>query len=251
MNSKFPIITIILATSILVVFWLMSSLNFFSTESNFLIWGFSLQNIQNVFSYNFVHTGFPHLMVNLIGIITGGVILESLVRKRTILGLFFIGSGVSAILISLINPNFSIVGASAGAAALLAAAALVEPKKTIALFLGFIIFLFVLIPLVNSFIDSQTQTIETEIKALEIEKLVAQEHGNQELVKKTQETIESKLVEKQEIEKGIELSASTIINLEIHLVSALFASLYMLFFEKKLFRRKTSLFGYVHNFLNK
>ena len=251
MDSKFPILTALLGVSIAIVFWLMSSMNFFSSETNFVTLGFSLQNIQNIFSYNFVHTGFPHLMVNLIGIVTGGIVLEALVRKRTILLLFFAGSTISAIIIALINPGFSVVGASAGAVALLTAAVLIEPKKTIGIFSLSIIGLFVLISLMNSFIDSQSQEIEIEIEKLKQEKEIAQNQGDQKLAKITQKTIEAKQIEKEEIEKGLKLSASSIINMEIHLVASLFASLYLLFFEKKLFRRKTGLISYVHNFLNK
>ncbi len=95
--------------------------------------------VWQLFTFQFMHGGLTHLLVNSFVLYSFGRPLESLLGKRIFLGLYllsgFVG-GVVQILLGLCSPQFggAMVGASAGICGLVAAFALLNPESTIYLF---------------------------------------------------------------------------------------------------------------------
>src|SRR3989344_49607 len=108
-------ITIAIASIIAISFLALSGNAFFSNQENLVQFGFSMQKIWNIVVFNFVHTGYSHLIANLAMIIGAGLALEAIVKKESYLAIFFGGAAIAAFLTVLIHPEYIIVGSSAGA----------------------------------------------------------------------------------------------------------------------------------------
>lgn len=236
MSIKHPQLTIILAIAVLVSFLLFSSMTLFSTQEAIENYGFSVFKPWNILFFNFVHTGFTHLLANLAMIVAAGLVLERYVRTKKIIALFFVGAGISAILFVLINPSFAVVGSSAGAVALLTAAIAIDPKKTFAYLIILFVASNVIVFGLNYQIESQQKTIVEEVQRLEVERRIAIEQGDLELAEITVAKITVKKETQKQIEKGVELTKIPV-NFEIHLFASLIGALYVFFFERKLFKR--------------
>jgi membrane associated rhomboid family serine protease len=90
-------------------------------------------------TYAFLHSGFLHLIFNLLILYWFGVILADLIGEKRLLPYFFIGTLVGGLVFSLafhfLPPGFNqgqfLIGSSAGAMALMFAAATITPDYTL------------------------------------------------------------------------------------------------------------------------
>jgi membrane associated rhomboid family serine protease len=105
----------------------------------------SLEGIKNGFvwqllTYQFMHGGLMHLLLNSIGLYLFGRYMEMMLGRKTFIKLYLlsgIAGGVLQLLLALISPRFAgpMVGASAGICGLVAAFSLLSPDSTIYIFL--------------------------------------------------------------------------------------------------------------------
>ena len=181
-----------------------------------------------------MHSSYAHLFANLAIIIASGIVVESALRKRDFLALFFGGAAFSAIVFCAISPQYSLVGASAGAVSLLGAAIVIDPKKTaayaaIALVAGYLV-----ISGIAFYVESTQKKIAEEVIVLEQAKKEAVHLGNN----AEAENISAQITKKEEasakINKGESLKLEVPPNFEIHLIAALFGVFYVLIFRRSL-----------------
>ena len=89
----------------------------------------------NYLTHLFAHVGINHLLANMIPIILFGLVLERALAWFDVIGIFLVSGILSSALFSLMNPGAALVGASTGAAGLMASATFLKPKKSIILLL--------------------------------------------------------------------------------------------------------------------
>ena len=123
--------------------------------------------VWQLLTFQFLHGGLPHLVINSLALYFMGRPLEELLGRRSFARLYFlsgVAGGVLQILLALISPRFNgpMVGASAGISGLLAAIALVSPETTFYLFFfvpiraRYCLPLFLGISALLIFVDTQT-----------------------------------------------------------------------------------------------
>ena len=175
---KIPKLTIALSGIMVIAYLVLSSMLLFADKNNISEFGFSINKMANIINYSFVHSSYAHLFANLAIIIASGIVVESALRKRDFLALFFGGAAFSAIVFCAISPQYSLVGASAGAVSLLGAAIVIDPKKTaayaaIALVAGYLV-----ISGIAFYVESAQKKIAEEVIVLEQAKKEAVHLGN-------------------------------------------------------------------------
>lgn len=95
--------------------------------------------IWQLLTYQFLHGGMMHLVVNSVGLYFFGRPMELMLGKKSFLKLYLfsgLAGGVLQVLLALVSPEFNrpMVGASAGICGLVAAFALLSPDSVIYLF---------------------------------------------------------------------------------------------------------------------
>ncbi len=98
--------------------------------------------VWQLLTFQFLHGGLAHLVLNSVVLYSFGRPLEEFLGKRAFLNLYLLSGfagGVAQILLGLVSPRFAgpMVGASAGICGLVAAFALLSPQSTI--YLAFVI----------------------------------------------------------------------------------------------------------------
>lgn len=139
--------TIILLIVNVVVFFIMLSNGYGSRfHATFLEYGaLSLEGLKRGFvwqflTFQFLHGGMTHLLLNSLGLFLFGRFIEQTVGRREFLKLYFLSGlagGILQILLALMFPSRfggPMVGASAGISGLVAAFAILSPHSTIYLF---------------------------------------------------------------------------------------------------------------------
>src|SRR6266705_7033107 len=92
--------------------------------------------IWQLLTFQFLHGGLPHLVLNSVVLYSFGRALEEFLGKRAFLKLYLLSGfagGIAQILLALVSSRFAgpMVGASAGICGLVAAFALLSPQSTI------------------------------------------------------------------------------------------------------------------------
>ena len=98
--------------------------------------------VWQLLTYQFMHGGLMHLLLNSIGLYLFGRYMEMMLGRNTFVKLYLlsgIAGGVLQLLLALVSPRFAgpMVGASAGICGLVAAFSLLSPDSTI--YISFII----------------------------------------------------------------------------------------------------------------
>jgi len=89
-----------------------------------------LERPWTLITYTFVHAGFFHLLMNMLGLYFFGPRLEARLGSRTFLGLYLV-SGLGGALLSLFTPAAAVVGASGAVFGVLLGFALFWPHEPI------------------------------------------------------------------------------------------------------------------------
>src|ERR1051326_3893206 len=95
--------------------------------------------VWQLLTFQFLHGGLAHLVLNSVVLYSFGRPLEEFLGKRAFLNLYLLSGfagGIAQVLLGLVSPRFAgpMVGASAGICGLVAAFALLSPQSTIYLF---------------------------------------------------------------------------------------------------------------------
>ncbi len=231
-EGNLPALTIAICALIAAVFASFSSGGIFATGQDVSEHELSVDSPQNILLYIFQHAGYAHLIGNLAVILAAGAILESTLGKKDILILFFGASIFAGALFAALNPGNSIIGASAGAIALLTAAFILHPKKAI---LGFAVMLglgYIAIFGINYWVGLQKEQISSQAEELTAVREIAIWNNDAALAQKTGEKLSEKKAALEKIAQGQAISGIPP-SFEIHFFSSLFAFAYLLAFRKK------------------
>ncbi len=234
MKIKLPFLTIFLSELIIAAFMYFSMSTGFMNWTNVDLFSFSLKSLQNIITFNFVHSGYSHLIANLIILISAGVVIESKLDKKDFIILFFLGSAVSAVIFVLFSPEFAVLGSSAGSVSLLCAAIITNTKKTITGIVIVGIVGFAVFSAINFSLESKQNAIENQINILEEQKENAIQQGDIVKAEQTESEIKEKQQEQKIIKEGRSVSVSIPVGFEVHLFAALFGAFYMYFFRKQI-----------------
>ena len=95
--------------------------------------------VWQLLTYQFMHGGLTHLLLNSIGLYLFGRYMEMMLGRNTFLKLYLlsgVAGGVLQLLLAVVSPRFAgpMVGASAGICGLVAAFSLLSPNSTIYIF---------------------------------------------------------------------------------------------------------------------
>jgi len=101
--------------------------------------GISNGNLWQVFTYQFVHAGSMHLLLNMVGLWFTGPVLERLMGVYRFVAFYLIAGAVGGLLHMLIPPGGSLVGASGSICGLVAAFSALFPRMPITALLFFVI----------------------------------------------------------------------------------------------------------------
>lgn len=229
--GKLPWLTIAICLALAASFVALSDGGIFASERNIGFYELSIDSPQNIIFYVFQHSGYSHILGNLVVILASGIALEPILRKLDIAALFFGASIFAGALFAVINPDYSIIGASAGAIALLAGAFALSPKKAALNFALAMALSYALISGIGTYVDSQKANLQAEQGALEQQRRSAIENNEPEAAARAGEQIVQRSQTLEKIGQGERL-AQTPPNFEIHLFAALFSFAYLLLFRK-------------------
>ncbi len=225
--------TACLTAALAAAYFLLSRGSLFIEKEALLSYSFSLSQPWNIFSYVFAHISVHHLAANLAQVVFFAAIVELALGAADVFLLFFFSAGLTALAFSMLNPGTGLVGASAGGAALLTSAFILDLRKTIAA-LAVIALLFFALPSTVAFLQ--------ELEETRLQQKVAQlEQGYEQAVQKGEEERAAGIAaerEQAEITLGQfmeskEFAIETETDSLLHVYAALFAVLYLLLFRRK------------------
>jgi len=101
--------------------------------------GISKGSLWQVVTYQFVHAGILHLLLNMVGLWFTGPVLERLMGVYRFVAFYLIAGAVGGLLHMLIFPGGSLVGASGSICGLVAAFSALFPRMPISALLFFVI----------------------------------------------------------------------------------------------------------------
>jgi membrane associated rhomboid family serine protease len=231
---QIPKFTLIIAAIITTIYISLSTMLFFATQQILINYGFWFGQPWNIIFHIFIHASYGHLITNLAMLLSAGFVVETIIGWKETAKIFFLGAAFSAIMFAIINPFNSLIGASGGAAALLSAAFLTNPKKTIVVAIIGTIIAFLISGGISIKIEEQKEKTKNEIIKLEQQKQQAVKDNNQQKIEIVQNQIETKTKEQKQIKQGIEITKKTKTNFEVHLFAGIFGALYMYIFKRKI-----------------
>ncbi|GEM_PF-2484045 len=229
--KKIPWLTLAICLALAGSFVGLSADGIFASERNVSIYELSIDSPQNIIFYIFQHSGYSHLIGNVAVVLAAGLCLEPILRRRDIAALFFGASVFAGALFAILNPDYSIIGASAGAIALLAGAFALNPKKTALNFALAMVLSYALIFGISTYVDSQKANLHAEQAALEGQRQSAIKSNEPEAAARAEEQIAQRSQTLEKIGQGQRLS-QTPPNFEIHLFAAIFSFVYLIIFRK-------------------
>ena len=238
--------TLALTVAILLAYVVLSNSLLYIPTSALITFGFSLQNLLGLLTYSFIHVSPMHLIGNVLLLVPIGIIAEKKLRFKDYFAIFFLSAIVSALAYSVVQPNDVLVGASAAVAGLMAAAFLVDIKKTIVAMIAFSLLVIVITPQVTSFTDSQLSILNN--KNMELQQALdsinqqiqnATQQNDTEAVQQlesdknqTAQDLSNSAEQQANIEAGLQREKETRTNQIIHLVGALTGLAYLFAFRR-------------------
>jgi len=218
------------------VYFFLSGGNVFIPLEKITDYAFSIDSVENIFSFVFVHENLYHLAVNALTLLGYAIIIELIIGSLDVLAIFFFSTIISAMIYVLFYPNTSLIGASTGISGLAASALLLNPKKTVAftlvLFLGLGL---IATPIIFSSIDAEEQEIEQSKVVIEQQLEVAIQQGD---VQKQHELTQRRVVVEQQsvdFKASKKFAEATPVDSLIHGIGAFFGLIYVAIFRRKKF----------------
>ena len=226
-----PWLTFIISLALAISFTALSTDGILTSSQSIEKYQLSVDSLHNMIFYVFQHSGYSHLVGNIVVILAAGVTVERTLRKSDIMALFFGASVFAGLLFAFLNPKYSIIGASAGGISLLTAAFTLDPKKIL---IGFALAMaigYVLIFGIDYQVTAQKSQIQLEAKDLESARQAAIGSNDPELAKDTEGKISERMQALEKINEGEKLR-DTQPSFEIHLFASIFAFVYLALFRK-------------------
>ena len=181
--------SISLGVVLIASFWFFSAgMGFISVESLHRFAFNVFFRPENAFFFLLIHTGFGHLIANVVLILLAGFVLEKRVSKIHVIGLFLICGIFSVVLYNFFQLNFFGIGASGGAVGLVTAALIMDPKKALgALFASVVIVVLAasLLPFLHSSFESALDSWKNQSQSELMEAL--DQNDSAEIEKKVEE----------------------------------------------------------------
>ncbi len=163
---RLPKITLILASLIILVYIILSQSLLYIPTSIILQLGFDSYNPWGLILYTFLHVSPNHIFGNLLLLLFIGTIAEQKLSNKDMLIIYFASSLAAAITFTILTPNTVLVGASAAISGLIAAAIVVDVKKTVLAIVSFSVIVFIIGPPLLAYSQSQLDLLTAQTNDL-------------------------------------------------------------------------------------
>jgi len=219
---------------IFLAYLVLSGGGYFIPAEKIVSMGFGLSQPHNIFSFLLVHTGYVHLLANIVSIAVFAVLVERVLGSRATVFIFLFAQYGAAVVFSVLNPNTVLVGASAGASGLMAAGLALRPARGVAAIVILLIAMnMVFIPLSSAVLEQHKEGIAAEELGLGSQIDEAVERGDDEAAT----ALNKSLMEGRERMRGIEagelMQEKTPTDFWIHGYAAFFGVLYLFAFRRE------------------
>ncbi len=207
--------------------------NLFLGKNMLLSLSFSFSRPLSLVLYMFAHISPWHLAANAVMLGFFAAIVEKSLSSRDVFGIFLLCGILTASLFSYFNPAVALVGASAGTVGLMAAAFVLDLKKTVAV-LAFAAGLYLLLfSGISLAIEGKENSLASEAETLERDLNKAIESGDTEMVRII--VVKKDVVQRQivTLEEGKETASGVDIDPFIHSYAGIFGIAYILLFRRK------------------
>ncbi len=245
-RAKLPIATLSLSALLVLFYFVVSGWSAYVVPlSRIYPLGVSGYNLLGSFTYLFMHIGVKHLIGNLIALLVFGFILEQDIRGSHVIGIFIASGVLGGIGYALLNPAVWVIGASAGIAGILVAAAMAEPRNTfIALLLVLYFVPNVILPATDSalnYMEENKIIAAAKAKAglTELESESGGNYGSKALSQKMllEKKYEQAVSSQRALTTGRKTEAATPASFEIHAIGGLVAIAFMLLYDREVVNR--------------
>lgn len=234
---KIPYATIFLTVLIASAYFYLSNFALYSTEKDLLDLSYHIsKNPILVVVYMFVHTGLYHLFGNITPLIFFSFILERKIGSKNTFSIFILSGISSAILFSIFEPKYALLGASAAVAGIMGAATTRSPKLSFpTLILTPILIYYLIFPTISFATISVQDKLAVAENKLMYDINTAIEKGEHDRVIELNQSLKLVVEEKQKIEEGKQLEIETPTSISIHLFGAIFGVIYLYILNKEEF----------------
>ena len=229
-----PYATILISLLLISAYFYLSNFTLYSTEKDLLNLSYHISKSPAlVIIYMFVHTGVFHLFGNLVPLILFSVILESKAGSKNTF-LIFILSGISAaILFSIFEPKYALIGASAAVAGIMGAATTRSPKSAfLLLFLTPILIYYLIFPSIAYVTLSIQSNLRQETINLNSQISNAIKSGDIQKADFLNKSLTNVVAESQKIDSGKRFELETPTSILVHLFGAVFGVIYLYILNK-------------------
>ena len=227
--------TIALFALVVAGYLLISGGGLFIEKETIVSLSFSGSQPQNIISFMFAHAGPWHVALNALYILLFAAILELSLSAVDVLFIFLFSGILSAVVFSLVNPNIGLVGASGGAAGIMASAFVMERKKTIIGLAVVLVLLLVVPPLIGMAVQQKEREITLKNEQLTRQLQQAVKSGDEKAAVQIAAQKESSERELETFVQSRDFSLQIRTDPFIHAYAAFFGILYIFLFRRKKF----------------
>ena len=225
--------SILIALSILLFYLILSEGNYFILPDKLMALGFNLSNLHNIFSFIIIHTGYLHLLVNLLSFIVFAILVELSLSSIDVILIFLLSQIGAALVFCFLNPDKTLIGASAGISGLVAVAIALKPVKAIiAMVLVVAALLLIFFPATNYSFDIHKQNILNEQTSIERDLNLAVALGDVNAAIDLNRTLQQSRERIVEMKEGEIVQKQTKTDFWIHGYGAFFGVLYIFLFRR-------------------
>ena len=185
---------------------------------------------QNFFLYLFAHSGVAHLVANVFLVFFLGWVVEGVVPKKHVYGLFFGVGAMSFALFNLASPGTFGVGAIGGSIALTAAAFVLSPKKSIIALLSVLFLSLLLMGGYNIIQGIEKQNLQAAQSKAMADLQLAVESKNAPLSAAKLKEVQAVSAAIKEKELQAQYSKNISVANAVHLIAAVLAIVYLFLF---------------------
>lgn len=221
---------------VVAAYLLISGGGLFIEKGTLVSLSFSGSQPQNIVSFMFAHAGPWHIALNALYILLFAAILGLSLSAADVLFIFLFSGILSAVVFSAANPSVGLVGASGGAAGIMASAFVMERKKTVIGLAVVLVLLLAVPPLIGMAVQQKEREITLKSEQLGRQLQQAVKSGDTGAAIRIASQKESSERELETFVQSRDFSLQVRTDPFIHAYAAFFGILYILLFRRKKFR---------------
>lgn len=224
---------ILIALFILVFYLILSNGSYFIEVDGLRQFSFDLSDPQNILSFIVIHTGYIHLLVNVVSFIAFAILVELTLSSVDVFFIFFLSQIGAALIFCFLNPDKTLIGASGGVSGLMAAYVIMKPVKAIITVALLVLSLnFVFVPLIDYSFYLYKQNILNEQTDIERDLNEAVAEGDVNAVIDLNKSLQESKEKVVKIEESERLQKQTTTDFWIHGYGGFLGVLYVFLFRR-------------------